>query len=39
MNCHKQIWTEAPVLEPVRASWRTGESLEWTRGHDLPDRV
>ncbi len=39
MNCHKQIWTEAPVLEPVRASWRTGESLEWTRAHDLPDFV
>jgi hypothetical protein len=39
MNCHKQIWTEAPVLEPVRASWRTGESLEWTRVHDLPDFV
>ncbi|MFT4569655.1 MAG: hypothetical protein ACI8TX_002402 [Hyphomicrobiaceae bacterium] len=39
MNCHKQIWTDAPVLEPVRASWRTGESLEWTRVHDLPDFV
>lgn len=39
MNCHSQIWTEAPVLEPVRASWRSGESLEWTRVHDLPDFV
>jgi hypothetical protein len=25
------------MLEPVRASFRTGESLEWTRVHDLPD--
>ncbi|MBI5504387.1 MAG: cytochrome c3 family protein [Deltaproteobacteria bacterium] len=39
MNCHSQIWTEAPMLEPVRASLRTGQSLEWTRVHDLPDFV
>jgi hypothetical protein len=39
MNCHSQIFTEAPILEPVRASFRTGESLEWTRVHDLPDFV
>jgi hypothetical protein len=36
MNCHSQIWTDADVLEPVRQSWATGESLEWTRVHDLP---
>ncbi|MBK9166104.1 MAG: cytochrome c3 family protein [Bryobacterales bacterium] len=39
MNCHSQIWTGAPMLEPVRSSFRTGESLEWTRVHDLPDYV
>ncbi len=39
MSCHSQIWTNAEVLEPVRASWRTGQSLEWTRVHDLPDFV
>jgi len=27
------------MLEPVRASFRTGQSLEWTRVHDLPDFV
>jgi hypothetical protein len=27
------------MLEPVRASWRTGQSLEWVRVHDLPDFV
>jgi len=39
MNCHSQIWSEAEILEPVRASFRTGKSLEWTRVHDLPDFV
>jgi hypothetical protein len=39
MNCHSQIWADSPTLEPVRASWRTGESLEWIRVHDLPDFV
>ena len=27
------------MLEPVRTSYATGESLEWTRVHDLPDYV
>ncbi len=39
MSCHAQIWTEAPILEPVRASLRTNTSLQWTRVHDLPDFV
>jgi len=39
MSCHSQIWAEAVLLEPVRASYRTGESLAWTRIHDLPDFV
>src|ERR1700676_2407875 len=39
MSCHSQIWSNAEILEPVRASFRTGESLEWTRIHDLPDFV
>ncbi len=39
MSCHSQIWTNAAVLEPVRESWRTGQSIEWTRVHDLPDFV
>ena len=38
-NCHAQIWTTAALLEPVRYSFRTGKSLEWTRVHDLPDFV
>src|SRR5260221_8361946 len=39
MNCHSQIWTNAPLLEPVRASFKDNKSLVWTRVHDLPDFV
>ena len=39
MTCHSQIWSDAPMLEPVRASFRDGKALEWTRVHDLPDFV
>ncbi len=39
MNCHAQIWTNAQLLEPVRQSWATGQSLAWTKVHDLPDFV
>jgi hypothetical protein len=37
MNCHSQIWTNAPMLEPVRESYRSGKSLEWRKVNDLPD--
>ena len=39
MNCHAQIWTNAQLLDPVRNSWATGQSIMWTRVHDLPDFV
>jgi hypothetical protein len=39
INCHAQIWTNAQLLEPVRHSWATGESIQWIRVHDLPDYV
>jgi hypothetical protein len=39
MNCHAQIWTNAPMLEPVRESFRSGRSIVWTRANDLPDYV
>ena len=39
MNCHSQIWSNAQLLEPVRASYRSGESLQWTRVNQLPDFV
>ena len=39
MNCHAQIWTNAQLLEPVRASYHSGQSLQWTRVNQLPDFV
>jgi hypothetical protein len=39
INCHSEMWTAAPMLEPVRDSYRTGRSLVWNRVNDLPDFV
>src|SRR5689334_7292159 len=39
MNCHSQIWADSPMLEPVRASFKSGKPIEWTRVHDLPEFV
>jgi hypothetical protein len=39
MNCHAQIWTNAQLLEPVRESLKSGQSLPWIKVHDLPDYV
>jgi hypothetical protein len=39
MNCHSQIWSTAPILEPVRASFRNDTPLRWIRVYDLPDFV
>jgi hypothetical protein len=39
MNCHSQIWQSAPILEPVRASFREDKPMTWVRVHDLPDFV
>lgn len=39
MNCHSQIWSDSPVLEPVRQSFRSGKSIQWTRVHNLPGFV
>ena len=39
MNCHAEIFSNSPFLEPVRASFATNQPLRWTRVHDLPDFV
>ena len=39
MNCHSQIWSQAPILEPIRASFREDRPIRWVRVHDLPDFV
>ena len=32
MNCHSQLWTNAPILEPVRASFRDDKNLDVDSG-------
>src|SRR6266446_9902814 len=39
MSCHSQLWTEAPLLQPVRQSLTTNTPLQWNRVNDLPDFV
>src|SRR5512142_3546372 len=29
MNCHSQIFSSSPFLEPVRASYRDNKSIQW----------
>jgi cytochrome c7-like protein len=36
MTCHSQIWTGAPMLEPVRESWRTARPIAWRRVNNVP---
>src|SRR3990170_715559 len=33
MNCHRQIWTNADMLEPVRSSFANNEPIKWQRVH------
>jgi hypothetical protein len=33
------MWAVAPALEPVRESYRSGASIQWTRVNDLPQFV
>ena len=37
MNCHTQIHAESVLLDPLRKSYESGESVPWVRIHDLPD--
>jgi len=37
MSCHSRLWTTSPMLEPVRLSYQTDKSLEWTRVNAIPD--
>ena len=39
MTCHSQIWTNAAMLEPVRASYRDSTPISWTRVNAVPDFV
>jgi hypothetical protein len=37
MTCHSQILVESPILEPVRQSFETGQSIPWNKVHNLAD--
>ena len=39
MNCHSQVKNQSALLAPVRASYESGESVEWVRVHQAPDYV
>ena len=39
MTCHSQIWTHAPMLEPVRESFARNVALSWHRVALVPDYV
>src|SRR4051795_2145933 len=39
MTCHSQIWTNAEMLAPVRASLAQDKPIRWKRVHNLPGYV
>jgi hypothetical protein len=46
MSCHSQIWTNSPLLEPIRESYRTNTPIKasdgtvgWTRVNKVPEFV
>ena len=39
MSCHSQIWTNSPLLEPVRQSYETGTPIKWNKVNKLPEFV
>lgn len=39
MSCHSLVMTDSPLLEPVRASYESGNPVAWKRVHQIPDYV
>lgn len=39
MSCHSQIWTNSPLLEPIRESYVKNVPIKWTVLNKLPDFV
>jgi hypothetical protein len=39
MACHSAVKTDSPLLAPVRASYESGDPVEWVRIHEAPDYV
>ncbi len=36
MSCHSQIWTNSPLLEPIRESYETNQPIKWNQVNKLP---
>jgi hypothetical protein len=39
MSCHSQIWTNSPLLQPVRDSYTTGKPIKWNVVNKVPEFV
>lgn len=39
MSCHSQIWTNSPMLEPIRQSYETNTPIKWNLVNRLPEFV
>jgi len=39
MTCHSKMWTNAAMLEPIRASWRDNKAVPWQRVNYTPGYV
>jgi hypothetical protein len=39
MTCHSQIWTNSPLLEPVRKAYENGTPILWNKVNKVPEFV
>jgi hypothetical protein len=39
MSCHSQVWTNSPLLEPIRESYRTNTPMKWNQLNKVPEFV
>lgn len=39
MSCHSQIWTNSPLLEPIRQSYETNTPIKWNLVNRVPEFV
>jgi len=39
MSCHSQIWTNSPMLEPVRQSYETNTPIQWNLVNKVPQFI
>ena len=37
MTCHSQVWSNVPMLAPVRESWEEDKPIPWVRLYDLSE--